>query len=121
MGKRMNDDEKFLVGALVGLGALLLYYLTAGTDRENNAALIPDGLEDRIDRVVDTLNAQVGKNWVNWGTGQLKAYLRNTLPPSIITLVDIVYAVEQAARQGRIAGYTKRPRAIATATAQGLI
>ena len=44
MGQKMSDGEKLLVGVGVGLGLIGLYYLTAGYDRENNAALIPDSL-----------------------------------------------------------------------------
>lgn len=120
MGQKMSDGEKVLVAVGVGLSLLGLYYLTAGYDKENDALLIPDVLEDRIDHVVGTLNAKFGKNWVNWSTDQLKAYLRNTMPQPLVALVDVVYAVEQATRRGRIARYTKRQHAIAMATAWGI-
>jgi hypothetical protein len=117
MGKRMSDEEKLLVGgALIGLGALLLYYLTAGNDRENNAALIPDTLEDRIDHVVGTLNTQVGKNWGNFGAEVLKAVLRKALPGPLVALVDAVYTVELKSRRVRMTSYTKRQRAVEIAT-----
>lgn len=117
MEQKMSEEEKFLIGgALVALGTYILYYLTTGHGRENNAALIPDTLEDKIDRVVEVLNAQVGKNWAAWGAETLKTYLRNTLPRPLVTLVDVVHAVEQEARRGRIPRYAKRQYAIAIAT-----
>ena len=120
----MSDGEKIAAGvAVVGLGALGvfgLYYLVAGLGRENNAALIPDVLEDRIDHVVDVLNAKVGKGWVTWGAEKLKAALRNSLPGPLVTLVDVVYAVEQKSRQVPMSCHAKRQCASATAVAWGL-
>jgi hypothetical protein len=119
MAKKMSDGDKLLLFGLGTIGVISLYYLTAGYDRDNNAALIPDALENRIDRVVDTLNARVGKNWITWGAGQLKSYLRNTLPQPLVALVDAVYAVEQEARRVPMTSLMKRQRAIATATTRG--
>jgi hypothetical protein len=120
MGKKMSDGEKLLVGVGVGLGLIGLYYLTAGYDRENNAALIPDSLEARIDRVVGTLNTQVGKNWGNFGAEVLKAVLRKSLPGPLVALVDVVYAVELEAKRVRMTSFTKRQRAFQIATRRGL-
>ncbi|HYX72552.1 MAG TPA: hypothetical protein VE732_07260 [Nitrososphaera sp.] len=120
MGKKMSDGDKLILIGLGAIGVIGLYYLTAGYDRENNAAFIPDALENRIDRVVDALNTKVGKNWVTWGAGQLKSYLRNALPPSLVALVDVAYVVEQEARRVGTAGHTKRQRAVSLATARGL-
>lgn len=117
MGKKMSDGEKLLLFGLGTISVIGLYYLKAGYDHENNAALIPDALENRIDHVVDTLNARVGKNWVTWGAGQLKSYLQNTLPLPLVALVDVVYAVEQESRRIHMASNTKRQRAVATVVA----
>jgi hypothetical protein len=120
MAKKMSDSEKLLVGVGVGLGLIGLYYLTAGYDQENNAALIPDPLEDRIDRVVNSLNANVGKEWGYQGAETLKVILRRALPPYLVALVDVVYAVEQESLRVRMASDTKRRRAVAIATGLGL-
>lgn len=120
MGKKMSDGEKLLVGVSVGLGLIGLYYLTAGYDQENNAALIPDSLEDRIDRVVNTLNANVGKEWGYQGAETLKVILRRALPPYLVALVDIVNTVEQESLRMRMTSDTKRLRAVAMATERGL-
>ena len=120
MGKKMSDGEKILVGVGVGLGLIGLYYLTAGYDRENNAALIPDSLEDRIDHVVNILNANVGKEWGYKGAETLKFILRRALPPYLVALIDVVYAVEQESLRVRMASDTKRRRAVAMAMAWGI-
>lgn len=113
MGRRKSDGNKVLGFLLIGLGAVCLYYLKAGTGQGNNAALLPDSLEDRIDRLVDTLNAKVGKNWGNWGAAFLKSYLQNVLPPTVVALVDVVYAVEQEGKRTRMTGQAKRQLAAA--------
>lgn len=121
MGRRKNDGDKLLGILLIGIGATLLYYLKTGLDRENNAALIPDPLENRIDRVVSTLNARVGKNWGNWGAEALKYYLQNALPWSLVRLVNVISEVEQEAKWIYMVSDAKRQRAIAIAKAQGLV
>jgi hypothetical protein len=120
MGKKKSDGEKLFFGLLAGAGVIGLYYLTAGAGRENNAALIPDSIENRIDRLVATLNTQVGKDWGNRGVEALKVSLRRTLPPHLVTLVDVVYAVEQEARWLHTASNAKRLRAVTMANARGL-
>lgn len=120
MAKKMSDADKLLVGVGVGLGLIGLYYLTAGYDRENNAAFIPDTLEDRIDRVVNTLNASVGKEWGYQGAETLKFILRRALPPHLVALVDVVYTVEQESLRVRMDSDTKLRHAVAVATARGL-
>jgi len=120
MGRRKSDGDKLLGILLLGLGAGLLYYLKTGLDRENNAALIPDSLEGRIDRVVGALNARFGKNWGAWSAEMLKLYLQNTLPQPLVKLVNVVSAVEQETKWEYMASNTKRQRALTMATAQGL-
>ena len=124
MSYRMSDGEKVAVGvAVAGLtvvGAMGLYYLTAGFGRENNAALIPDAIEDRIDHVVDVLNSKVGKRWVTWGAGQLKSFLRSYLPAPLVGLVDVVHAVEKESHRVPMSCSGKRECAKATAIAWGV-
>lgn len=117
MGQRKNDGDKLLGILLLGLGVGLLYYLKTGLDRENNAALIPDSLENRIDRVVSALNVRFGKNWGNWSTEMLQYYLQTMLPRPLVALVNVVSAVEQEARHIHMTSHTKRQRAITIASA----
>lgn len=120
MGRKKNDGDKLFGLLLLGLGGIALYYLKAGADRENNAALIPDALEDRIDHVVNILKADFGKEWVYQGAETLKFILRRALPSYLVALVDVVYVVEQESLRVRMASDTKRRRAVAMATVRGL-
>ena len=120
MGQRKSDGDKLLGILLLGLGVGILYYLKNGLDRENNAALIPDSIEGRIDRVVGALNARFGKNWGAWSAEMLKLYLQNTLPQPLVKLVNVVSAVEQEAKWVHMASNIKRQRALTMANARGL-
>lgn len=124
MGNQMSDGDKVAVGvAVAGLtvvGAMGLYYLIAGFGRENNAALIPDAIEDRIDHVVEALNSAVGKGWVTWGADQLKSLLRKSLPAPLVSLIDVVYAVERESQRVPMSCSGKRECAKARAIAWGI-
>lgn len=117
---KKSDWEKLFIGLLTGAGVIGLYYLTAGAGQENNAALIPDSIENRIDRLIATLNKQVGKDWGNRSVEALKGVLRRVLPPHLVALVDVVYAVEQEYRGIQLASNAKRQRAITIANSRGL-
>src|SRR5262245_2991141 len=79
-----NTACAILGACTVAAGAFWLYYLLAGPGRRKNAALIPDAIEDRIDAVVEALDARFGKNWVNLGLGALQAGLRKVLPGPLV-------------------------------------
>jgi len=120
MAKRNNDDWwKFLL--FIGGGALLLYYTQAGRGEENNAALIPDSFEDRIDRVVARLNGRFGQAWVDWSLDVLSSYLKTVLPSDVVALVNVVYQVELKARQMRMTSFQKQQAAVREARLRGLI
>lgn len=90
-----DDWGKFFAILLgVGLGAIGLYYLQAGREDED-AALIPDALEDRIDLVVKKLNDRFGRRWVTRGLNALESYLKSILPWEVVGLVNVIYQVEQ--------------------------
>jgi hypothetical protein len=111
MGQKKGDDGWWkLLLLILAVGGL--YYTQAGRGEENDAALIPNSLEGRIDRVVAELNKQFGKRWVDWGMGALKSHLQKVLPPQVVALVEVVSAVELASRRTPMTSYAKQQAAI---------
>jgi len=111
MGNRRRGDDSFS-GLLIGLGvaaagAALLHYLTSGVG-EADASLIPNSIEDRLDRVVEMLNRKFGKRWVNQALGTLRSGLASVLPPPLVALVEVVHQVERVGAQYNWSGYQKR-------------
>jgi hypothetical protein len=120
MAKRKNDD--WLKALLfIGGGALALYYAQAGRGKENNAALIPDSLEDRIDLVVARLNNRFGHDWVNWSFNILTSYLKTVLPSEVVVLVNVIYQVEMRARPLPMTNIQKQQIAVNQARFRRLI
>lgn len=109
MAKRGGNDPW-----IIGLGAIvvggLLYYSYAGKGKDN-ALLIPDALENRIDRVIDTLNRAFGQRWVNAGISALQAHIVRTMP-GVAGLVNAVYRAELQYRQYANAGAAKKQAAL---------
>ena len=120
MAKRTNDDWLRIL-LFIGGGALALYYAQAGRGKENNAVLIPDSLEDRIDLVVTKLNNRFGHDWVNWSFNILTSYLKNVLPSEVVVLVSVIYQVELRARQVLMTNVQKQQIAVNQARFRGLI
>lgn len=96
--------------AVAGLAAAL-YYLKAGAG-EADAALIPNAIEDRIDRVVAALNQRFGKQWVDRRLGELQTAISASLPAPLLGLVNVVYQVERAGRTYRWNGQQKLCQAV---------
>lgn len=96
---------------LLGVGAVAYVYTKSGRG-EQNAILIPDSLEGKIDLVVAALNERFGHDWVNAGLDTLQSYLRGSLPPEVIVVADAVIAVEQTSRYLPIKGPAKRQYAV---------
>lgn len=90
----------------------LLYYTQTGLGEENDAALIPNDLERHIDLVVEALNKQFGKRWVDWGMEALRTHLQKALPPQLVALVVVVSAVELASRRTPMTSYAKQQMAV---------
>ena len=113
-GKSGGDDWGAFILILlgIGVGAAALYYTNAGQGEENNAALLPDDLEGRIDLVVTALNKKFGKAWVNFGFNVLVSYLQKTLPPEVVALVNVISRVEQLSKTTRMDSYTKQQTAV---------
>lgn len=112
-GKGGGDDWGKVFGILlgVGIGAVVLYYIQAGPGEENDAALIPDDLEGRIDLVVEKLNKRFGQEWVNAGLGAIELYLKAILPWQVVRLVRAIYEVEQLSKTTQMNGYAKQQTA----------
>lgn len=93
MAKKGGDDVWKLLGIVGGgiVGIVVLDYLVGGRGKENNAVLMPDRLEDQVDLVVEGLNNQFGKQWVNKGLNHIQNSLQRALP---MPVVAAVYAVE---------------------------
>jgi hypothetical protein len=108
-----GDDWGKFFGILigVGLGAVALYYIQAGRGEENDAALIPDDLEGRIDLVVKKLNGRFDKAWVNFGLDAIELYLKAILPWEVVRLVSAIYQVEQLSRTTQMNGHAKQQTA----------
>ncbi len=104
---------------LLLLAAAGVYYAQRGQGKENDAILIPNNIEGRIDFLVDALNKAFGHGWLNLGVKELRAYVGTTLPP-LLALVDIVSAVEQWSRSRYIPmrGYEKKQAAVQRAYAR---
>ncbi len=98
----LSKGEKKVLGAL-GTAALLggLYYLVSGAGSEQNAPLIPDSIEDKLDMVVDRLNKRLGKAWGQYAI----ALLEQALPGPLVALVHFVHEAEQ---QNGLSGASKR-------------
>lgn len=115
---RLSKGEKtaLAVGGSF-IGGVLLYYLVTGTRSDKNAVLIPDAIEDRLDVVVEALDRQFNRLWVDRGISVLKSVLSKTLPASVVALVDVVVAAEKAGQQQGWRGYQKRAHAVRLANA----
>lgn len=88
--------------AATALGVGLLYYLKSGAG-EADASLIPNSVEQRLDRLVEALNKRFGKQWVTEAMDTLQAGLTKVLPAPLVALVEVVHRVE---RQGKEAGWS---------------
>lgn len=117
---KKNDDLWWKIPLCIVGGAAVLYYAQVGRGEENNAALIPDRLEYRIDLIVARLNGQFGPDWVNWSLDMLSSFLKTVLPPAVVTLVGVIYQVELTARQRPMTSLQKRQVAANQARFRGL-
>jgi hypothetical protein len=101
-----NDGWKvalLFAGAFVGLAIL------TGGRGEQNSPLVPDILEDQIDRAVAGLNRIFGRQWVNNRLDYLQAQLELAMP-GVAALVSVLHWAEQ--QFGPRAGAAKKQAAI---------
>jgi hypothetical protein len=108
-------------GLLVGLGLVILaavmYYDKEGRE-ENDAALIPNSLEGRIDFLVGKLNERFGKEWVNKGFDFINAYAQQNYPV-LALVVNAVVQVEQMSKGQPMNSYIKQQTAVQMARRLG--
>ena len=112
MAMRKDDSWGTILVILLGAaGVAALYYSQAGKGQENDAALLPNSIEDRIDLIVTALNEHFGKQWVDWGLDALRYYIQKTLPPPLVTIVGVIVTVEQMSRRRQMSSSLKRQTA----------
>lgn len=109
-----GDDWGKILGIVigVGIGAFVVYYLTAGRGEDSNAALIPDDLEGRIDYVVEALNRSFGKPWVDHGLNALEVYLKGSLPWQVVALIGVIYQLERLSKTRYMSSQVKKDTAV---------
>jgi hypothetical protein len=108
-----ESNEGWWLGALfAGAAVAFLYYSQTGFGKENDSALIPNTLEGKIDRLITVLNTRFGKGWVGIGAAVLKYSLQSALPEPLVTLVDVVVAVENESKRRRMTGPQKQQLAV---------
>jgi hypothetical protein len=97
MAKSGGDDLVKAVG--IGLAVVgtfwFLSYLQSGRGTSNNSPLVPDAIEDPMDRVVEALNDAFGHQWVTRTLNVLQAHIQRTMP-EVAGLVSLVHWAEQA-------------------------
>jgi hypothetical protein len=105
----------------LGLAILagLVYYDKEGRE-ENDAALIPNSLEGRMDFLVGKLNARFGKEWVDKGFDFINAYVQRNYPV-LALVVNAVVQVEQMSKGQpiRMSSYDKKQAAVRMARRLG--
>lgn len=108
-----KGDENWGIWAVLGVlaGFVVLHYAQTGRGDENNAPLIPDSVEGKIDLVVAELDRRFGKPWVDAGFYAIIAHLQRTLPPPVVAVANAVFEVEQMSRYVRMTGLEKKQAA----------
>jgi hypothetical protein len=115
MTRKSNNEGWWIAGLLLaGLG---LYYLQTGLGTQNDAVLVPNTLEGKIDTLVAALNERFGKDWVNVGLNLLKHSLQNELPSPLVNLIGVVALVENTSKGRWMTSSDKRQLAVKMASA----
>ena len=110
MIRKSNNEGWWIAGLLLaGLG---LYYLQTGLGTLNDAALVPNTLEKKIDTLIAALNERFGKDWVNVGLSLLKHSLQNELPSPLVNLIGVVALVENSSKGRWMTSSDKRQLAV---------
>ena len=77
---------------MIGVVALMAYAVSGRG--KNNSSLLPDAIEDQIDRVVAKLNQMFGERWVTAGLNYLQSRMALAMPGAA-AFVNAVHWVEQ--------------------------
>lgn len=93
MANKGGGEGWLLLLGLLALGGLA-YYSQTGKEEGQDSALLPNRIEDPIDRLVALLNQRFGPQWVDAGMYAIRLYLRSAAP-QLLSLVDAVAAAEQ--------------------------
>lgn len=91
MAKRGGGDAG--TALLLISSVALLAYLVGGRGKANSP-LLPDHIEDRIDRVVAALNQMFGKYWVTVALNVLQRQIELAMPGAA-AVVNAVYRAER--------------------------
>ena len=106
MAKRGGGDAgKVLL--LLGSAALVAYLI--GGRGKNNSPLLPDAIDDPIDRVVGALHNMFGQRWVNVALNYLQTQMELAMPGTA-AFVKAVHWAEQ--NYGRHPGAFKKQAAL---------
>lgn len=95
MARNKGNDGWWFVG---GLFLVALYYMRTGPGKENDSALIPNTIEEKIDAVVRALNERFTNLWINFGISALRNHLLSTPLAPFVSLVEIVATVENVSK-----------------------
>lgn len=111
MAKKGDDVVGKVILGLLGVGvAIAVIHAQTGKSKEDNSALIPDGLERYLDDAVALLNTRFGPNWVTAGEYALRMYLRTM--PQLAALVGVLVAAENTYKYLKKSGALKKQFAI---------
>jgi len=101
------------LGFVAFIGVFIYNYAKSGGGSKKNAVAIPDPIEDRIDVIVDTLNAQwPDKRWADRGLEVVASYLEGVLPPGVAKLVDAIQEAETEGAKQNLSGPQKLALAV---------
>jgi hypothetical protein len=101
------------LGAAACVGVFVYNYAKSGGGSKKNAVAVPDAIEDRIDVIVDTLNAKwPDKRWADRGLETVAAYLEGVLPPGVARLVDAIQEAETEGSRQNLSGPQKLALAV---------
>jgi hypothetical protein len=106
MAKRGGGDLERVLFAVGGV--VLLAWLLNGRGKQNSS-LVPDAIENQLDRLVDALNKKFGHRWVTAGLDLLQDYLQRALP-GLAGLLNTVLWIEKTNPQ--LPGSAKKQLAI---------
>lgn len=112
MAKKSNFESWLVGGAVVGLGLAFLYYARTGLEREKDAALLPNILEEQIDALISALNTRFGKAWIGFGFRALEHYAQAALPPPLVALVGVIAEAENISKRRFMTAREKQQLAI---------